>query len=236
MQDNEFDQLTKSLNLRFKNPKLLKQAFLHRSYLNEVKVILQSNERLEFLGDSVLSLIISDYLYKLRDADTEGALTNLRAYIVKTKSLARAANNLNLGHLLRLSKGEELSGGRTNPQLLANTYEALLGAIYLDLGMEHTKKVVEKTLLKFFQNELRVGPPKDAKSFLQEVVQEKLKLSPVYKILETKGPDHAKQFTVAVYIGKKEYGKGKGFSKQLAEEQAAKQALNKLVRLTHQSY
>lgn len=183
---------------------------------------------MEFLGDSILSLIISDYLYNLRDNDAEGELTNLRAYIVKTKSLAQAAKKLNLGQLLLLSKGEELSGGRNNPQLLANTYEALLGAIYLDQGLSTVEKVVEKTLLALFQDELKSGPPKDAKSYLQEVVQEKLKLSPNYKILETTGPDHAKQFIVAVYIGKKEYGRGEGHSKQIAEEQAAKKALEGL--------
>lgn len=228
MTDNDFSDLLNLLNLKFKNPKLLEQAFLHRSYLNEVKLDMLSNERLEFLGDSVLSLIISYHLYALRATDSEGELTNLRAHIVKTKSLAEAAKKLNLGKYLKLSKGEELSGGRNNPQLLANTYEALIGSIFLDQGLEVTKNVVSKTLMPLFEKELKMGPPKDAKSNLQEVVQQKLKESPHYKILETKGPDHAKQFTVAVYVGGKEMGRGSGHSKQVAEEQAAKLALENL--------
>ncbi len=228
MPNNDFTQLLRLLNLRFKNLKLLQQAFLHRSYINEVKTDTRSNERLEFLGDSVLSLVISSYLYTLRTTDTEGELTNLRAHLVKTKSLSEAAKNLNLGQYLNLSKGEEISGGRNNPQILANTYEALLGSIFLDQGLEAVKSVIGKTLLPFFEKELELGPPKDAKSFLQEVVQQKSKKSPHYKILQTHGPDHAKQFTVAVYIGGKETGRGTGFSKQIAEEQAARQALERL--------
>lgn len=225
MPNNDFTDLLNHLEIKFLNPKLLQQAFYHRSYLNEVKMNIQSNERLEFLGDSVLSLIISYYLYTLKPTDSEGDLTNLRAHIVKTISLAEAAEKLELGKYLSLSKGEELSGGRNNPQLLANTYEALLGSIYLDQGLEVAKRMINKTLLPFFEKELKLGPPKDAKSSLQEDTQQKLKLSPHYKILSTTGPDHAKQFTVAVYIGGKEMGRGNGASKQIAEEQAAKQAL-----------
>lgn len=225
---NEFDSLEQSLNIHFKNPKILQQAFYHRSYLNEVRVDSESNERLEFLGDAILSLIVSFNLFSQRPKDTEGALTNLRAHIVKTKSLSQAAKNLNLGKYLRLSKGEELGGGRENPQLLANVYEALLGAIFLDQGLETTQKVIKKTLLSLFEKELKSGPPKDAKSNLQEIVQEKFKQSPQYKILETKGPDHQKQFIVAVYFLGKQYGKGSGASKQLAEEEAAAEALQRL--------
>lgn len=224
----QYSELLDKLNLGFKNPKILEQVFYHRSYLNEVKLKIESNERLEFLGDSVLSLIVSFYLFSERRKDAEGELTNLRAYIVKTKSLAKVAKKLNLGKYLRLSKGEELGGGRNNPQLLANTYEALLGAIYSDQGLETVKKVIEKTLLPLFEAELKSGPPKDAKSNLQEIVQERLKESPHYKILETKGPDHAKKFLVAVYLKGKEYGRGEGNSKQVAEEEAAKQAIERL--------
>lgn len=228
MQNDEFTQLLNKLDLTFTNLKLLQQAFYHRSYLNEVNLNIESNERLEFLGDSILSLVISGYLYLSRARDTEGELTNLRAYIVKTNSLAKAARKLDLGKYLRLSKGEEIGGGRNNPQLLANTYEALLGAIFLDQGMDKVKQVVSKTLLSLFEKEIKSGPPKDAKSNLQEIVQEKFKESPKYKILETRGPDHAKQFIVAVYIKEKEYGRGEGNSKQVAEEQAATLALNRL--------
>lgn len=226
---NDFSLLTAKLNLDFKNLQLLKQAFIHRSYLNEIKSEKQSNERLEFLGDSILSLVVSHSLYNLRKNDSEGELTNLRAYIVKTKSLAKAAKNLNLGSYLKLSKGEEVSGGRNNPQLLANSYEALLGAIFLDQGLEEVQRVIEDSLFKIFEKELRLGPPRDAKSNLQETVQEKMKQSPHYKILHTLGPDHNKEFTVGVYIGGKEQGRGTGSSKQEAEEKAATEALEKLL-------
>lgn len=213
------------LNIKFKNPKLLEQAFIHRSYLNEVKSNSASNERLEFLGDSVLSLVISHYLFQLRPQDTEGELTNLRAHIVKTESLAQAANKLQLGSYLKLSRGEEISGGRGNPQLMANTYEALLGAVYLDQGLTVAERIIHESLLSLFEKELKSGPPKDAKSSLQEIVQQKFKVSPHYKILETEGPDHAKKFKVAVYVQGKEMGTGVGASKQVAEEKAAQQAL-----------
>lgn len=225
---NEFSELLDKLNIKFNDPALLQQAFYHRSYLNEVNLKIISNERLEFLGDSILSFVISAHLFKSRPEDAEGELTNLRAYIVKTKSLAEAARKLNLGNYLRLSKGEELGGGRQNTQLLANTFEALLGAIFLDQGLQVVQKVIEKKLLSLFTTELKKGPPKDAKSNLQEIVQEKFKQSPHYKILATRGPDHAKKFTVAVYLKGKEYGRGEGNSKQIAEEQAASHALVKL--------
>lgn len=228
MQQDELNKLLTLLGINFKNTALLKQAFIHSSYLNEVRLNSGSNERLEFLGDSVLSLITSEALFNLRKDDAEGDLTNLRAYIVKTKSLSEAAKKLNLGKYLKLSKGEEMGGGRENPQLLANTYEAFLGAIYLDQGLETVKAVIEKTLLALFEKELKAGPPKDAKSNLQEVVQEKFKQSPHYKILQTQGPDHAKKFSVAVYIEGKEMGRGVGSSKQDAEESSAKEALKKL--------
>lgn len=228
MLNNDFSKLLTLLNIEFHDPKLLQQAFIHRSYLNEVKLDSLSNERLEFLGDSVLSLITSTHLFELRPKDSEGELTNLRAHIVKTESLAKAAKLLELGKYLLLSKGEEISGGRNNPQLLANTYEALLGATFLDQGLTVTQKVINQTLFSLFEKELKLGPPKDAKSSLQEIVQQKFKQSPHYKILQTQGPDHAKQFTVAVYVGGKEMGKGSGASKQIAEEQAAKEALQGL--------
>lgn len=205
-------------------------AFTHRSFLNEAGEKVSSNERLEFLGDSVLSFIISSKLYELRPQDTEGDLTNLRSYIVKTTSLAQASKALNLGKYLRMSKGEELSGGRKNPQILANTYEAVLGAIFLDQGLEKAKGFIDETLLPLFEQELRIGPPKDAKSLLQEISQNRFKQSPRYKVLETFGPDHAKKFRVGVSIQSNQIGEGEGFSKQVAEENAATEALNTLNR------
>lgn len=205
---------------------IYKIAFTHRSYLNEYPDEKESNERLEFLGDSILSFIVSSYLFGKRSADEEGDLTNLRSYIVKTGSLAMASQNLSLGKYLRMSRGEEQSGGRENPQLLANTYEALLGAIFIDQGLEKAREFVNVSLLPLFEKELRTGPPKDSKSRLQEISQNTTKQSPKYKILKTEGPDHAKVFTVGVFLQGKQIGMGSGLSKQLAEEQAALKALD----------
>lgn len=225
MLPDDFSILLQKLNIHFNNPKLLSQAFIHRSYLNEIKAHISSNERLEFLGDAVLSLIISDNLFNQRTQDNEGDLTSLRAYIVKTKSLAQAAENLNLGDYLKLSKGEDSGGGRQNPQLLANTFESLLGAIYLDQGLEVAKQIIKSSLLPIFESEIKKGPPKDSKSMLQELVQEKVKQSPHYRTLKTYGPDHAKQFLIGVFIGGEKMGQGRGNNKQEAEEEAAKDAL-----------
>lgn len=220
--------LQDKIGIQFKNLNLLNQAFIHRSFLNEVKRPLQSNERLEFLGDCVLSFIISSQLFESRPNDEEGDLTNLRAYIVKTKSLAEAAQELNLGQYLKLSKGESLSGGRENPQLLANTFEALIGAIFLDQGLEGVKGFIDICLLPRFEAEIKSGPPKDAKSSLQEIVQTESKQSPHYKVLKTIGPDHAKKFTVGVFVRGEKLGEGTGSSKQEAEEHAATEALKKI--------
>ena len=227
MNQNFINKLAE-LGLTPKNEELYITAFTHRSYLNESREVRHSNERMEFLGDSVLSFIVSSYLYQRRPEDEEGFLTNLRSYIVKTESLAKISQNLGLGESLRLSKGEELSGGKENTQLLANTFEAVLGAIYLDLGLEAATSFVHQTLLPVFSKEIELGPPKDAKSQLQEMVQDLTKTSPKYRILETIGPDHAKRFKVGVFMTGQEIGVGEGTNKQQAEEEAAKHALEKL--------
>lgn len=205
---------------------IFQTAFTHRSYLNEAAGKIESNERLEFLGDSILSFIISGFLYHLKPDYTEGQLTNLRSYIVKTQSLAKAAKLLQFGEHLRLSRGEAASGGRENPQLLANVYEAFLGALFLDQGIEKADNFVKTTLLPLFEEELKSGPPKDSKSLLQELAQNQTKQSPKYRILKTEGPDHAKQFTVGVFLQGKRIGEGAGSSKQIAEEKAAEEAIN----------
>lgn len=216
------------LNKKISEDQNFKTAFTHRSFLNETTEKIESNERLEFLGDSVLSLIISTFIFAKRKEDDEGSLTNLRSYIVKTPSLAKASQKLKIGQFLRLSKGEEISGGRENIQLLANTYEALLGAIFLSFGLEEAAKFVEETLIPIFEEEIEKGPPKDAKSLLQEYTQFQTKQSPKYKILETRGPDHAKVFVVGVFLQGNQIGQGSGSSKQEAEEEAASKALGDL--------
>lgn len=212
------------LGVTFKNPDLLTTAFTHRSYLNENPKVHESNERLEFLGDSVLQVLSSERLYLSHPDFPEGKLTNLRASLVRAKTLALVAARMNLGAHLLMSHGEEKSGGRDNPTLLANAFEAVVGALYLDQGLESVKIFLEKYLF----NQTLETDTYDFKSQLQEKVQEKERVSPTYKVLSETGPDHSKIFTVGVYIEKASLAKGTGKSKQEAEELAAKIALKKL--------
>jgi ribonuclease III len=225
---SNLSDLQKVINVTFKDVGFLENAFIHRSFLNENKEKkLISNERLEFLGDTVVSLIISSYIYKTFTNFTEGELTAIRSAVVNTKSLAAAATTLELGNYLKLSKGEEDSGGRKNSSLLANTFEALTGAIYLDSGLTAAERFLEKSLIPSIEQVLNSKNYKDYKSKLQEKVQEKLKISPVYSLLSSTGPDHAKTFEIAVTVDGRELGKGTGHSKQEAEQEAAKAALEK---------
>lgn len=211
----------------FNNPILLDQAFTHRSFLNEAKSKEPSNERLEFLGDSILSFVVSEYFYKNYDEFDEGAMTNLRSLLVNTKSLAEVAKELGFGERLKLSKGEEESQGRENQSLLADSYEAFIGALFLDQGTEAAKQFITETLLPKAIEIVARKDFKDPKSLFQEYVQARLHAAPMYKVLEEEGPSHAKIFTVGVYVRETLYGQGKGKSKQEAEEQAAKVALEK---------
>lgn len=210
---------------KFKNQKLFEQAFIHRSYLNEARQKIESNERLEFLGDSILSFLVSKHLFKTYPHFNEGTLTNLRSLLVNTKSLAEKARELNFGELLKLSKGEEESSGRENESLLADSFEAFIGALFLDQGIDTVEKFLFDTLLSKSQILLQKKSLKDPKSLLQEYVQAKGKNSPVYKVLKEEGPSHAKTFTVGVYVAGRIVAKGKGKSKQSAEEMAARGAL-----------
>lgn len=213
---------------KFKNQKLLEQAFIHRSYLNETKEKLSSNERLEFLGDSILSFIVSKYLYEKYPNYEEGTLTNLRSLLVNTKSLAEISKNLGFGDRLKLSKGEEDSKGRENQSLLADSFEGFIGALFLDQGIEETSKFIHLTLLPKVEELVKKRAFKDPKSLLQEAVQSKKKNSPIYKVIEEEGPPHAKIFTIGVYVNHELFGTGKGKSKQEAEERAAKEALERI--------
>jgi len=215
---------------KFKNPNLLKKALTHRSYLNENKRALESNERLEYLGDAVLELIVSKFLYHQFPKKPEGELTSLRSKIVQTKTLAYVAKKLKLGKFLKMSKGEAMSGGRANLSLLANTLEAVIGAIYLDQGFAGAEDFVKKNLLKKFQQVIRNARVQDYKSLLQEKVQAQEHPSPTYKIVKTVGPDHNRIFTAAVSFFDKIQGRGQGHSKQEAEQEAAKKALEKLFK------
>ncbi|MBI4100325.1 ribonuclease III [Candidatus Microgenomates bacterium] len=213
---------------KFKSQQLKDSAFIHRSFLNEKPELhLSSNERLEFLGDAILSFIVSDYLYQNFPKHKEGDLTSFRAALVRTEALADLSQKLDLGKYLKLSRGEEEGGGRQNPSILANTAEALIGALYLDQGLEAVRQFVEKNLLPNLTEIIKSQAYKDAKSLLQERAQETKQLSPVYRVLKTEGPDHAKIFHVGVFIQEKLIGTGKGASKQKAEQEAAKMALEK---------
>jgi len=210
---------------KLKNSKLFEEAFTHRSYLNEAKLKIASNERLEFLGDSILSFVISNYLYSKYPDFDEGNLTNLRSLMVNTKSLSEIARELNMGHLLKLSKGEEESKGRENETLLENSFEAYVGALFLDQGITSVVKFLNNTLFPKIQELVNKKAFKDPKSLLQEKVQAKKQGSPLYKVLEETGPSHAKIFKVGVFVNGKKLGEGAGKSKQIAEESAAKVAL-----------
>jgi len=222
-----FKELEKNTGVKFKDEDLIRKAFIHRSYLNEAKETMESNERLEFLGDSILSFLVSSYLYKEFPDKPEGELTNLRSAIVKTKTLALISQKLELGKYLYLSRGEEEGGGRNNTSLLADTFEAFIGAIFLDSGIEEPRKILNQFLFPLLGDILENKLYKDAKSSFQEEVQEKTRISPVYKVMKEEGPDHAKKFTVGVYVGDKLYGTGDGRNKQEAEQEAARSALEK---------
>lgn len=215
---------------KFKDQKLYRQAFTHRSYLNETKEKIESNERLEFLGDSIISFVVSNYLFKKYPAFDEGILTNLRSLLVNTKSLANAAKALDFGINLRLSKGEEESKGRQNQSLLADSFEAFIGALFLDQGVTKIESFLEEVLLPQAEEYIKKQTLKDPKSLLQEHVQAQKLNSPVYKVIAEEGPAHAKIFTVSVYVKESQVGLGKGKSKQEAEESAAKEALERVIK------
>lgn len=222
----DFNELEQKLDIKFSDQKLLQNAFVHRSYLNERSGFdLPSNERLEFLGDAVLQLTVSEHLYKTYPEEPEGQLTNFRASIVNAKSLSTVSGKLELGKYLLLSKGEEASGGRERPYLLANTFEALLGVIYLDQGLEVARGFVHAHLIPLLPDIIEKKLYKDFKSNLQEVAQEKLSITPVYKLIREEGPDHAKSFTIGAYLGDELAGQGSGSSKQSAEQAAAEEAI-----------
>lgn len=222
----DLSELEKRLGVTFGNRDYLRTALVHRSYLNENPGFdLPSNERMEFLGDAVLELIVSEHLYHTYPDSPEGELTNFRSSLVNTVSLAEVSGRLGAGEFLFLSRGEEGSGGRQNQYILANTFEALLGAIYLDQGFEAASTFVHTHLMGKLAEIIEKQLYKDAKSTLQELSQEEISITPVYKVLSEEGPDHNKTFTVGVYAGSKQLARGAGKSKQLAEQQAAANAL-----------
>ncbi|MEX0881493.1 MAG: ribonuclease III [Candidatus Saccharimonadales bacterium] len=209
----------------FKNTELLITAFTHRSYLNEHrKTATEHNERLEFLGDAVLELIVTEYLYA-NYSEPEGVLTNWRSALVRTESISEAASRLGFETLLRLSRGEKRGSERARQQILANCYEAVVGAVYLEKDYKGAKGFIEKSLLPMFDEILKSGSWLDPKSRLQELVQNREGFTPMYKVLSEEGPDHDKKFTVGVFVDDEQRGEGDGPSKQAAQVLAATQAL-----------
>lgn len=208
----------------FKNKNLLELALTHRSWVNENKGIRESNERLEFLGDAILEFVVSKELFKNYPDQEEGYLTALRANIVNTVSLANIAKKLEVGSSLYLSKGEEEGGGRENTSLLANTVEAIIGALFLDQGIRHASRFINQNILSEVPNIVK-QPLKDAKSRLQELVQAMGLSTPKYEVVEESGPDHAKQFRISVVVDGKCWGDGLGKNKSEAAQFAAKKAI-----------
>jgi len=221
-----FNLLEKKLSLKFKNQNLLITAFCHRSFLNEnPESNLEHNERLEFLGDAVLELIVTEYLYKKYPEKNEGELTNWRAALVNAKMLSEVAKNLDFNDFLLLSRGEEKETGKARMYILANTFEAFVGALYLDQGYKICQDFIERHLISKLPEIIEKGLFKDSKSRFQEEAQERVGITPTYKVLEEFGPDHAKHFIVGVFLKDELVAKGEGSSKQEAELEAAKKAL-----------
>jgi len=222
----DFSPLEKKLNLKFKNKDLLIQAFVHRSYLNEnPKFYLEHNERLEFLGDAVLELVVTEDLYREYPKKPEGEMTNWRAALVNAKMLSEVAKDLGLNDFLLLSRGEAKEMGKARQYILANTLESFIGSLYLDQGYKVCQKFIRKYLIGKLPEIIEKGLFKDDKSSFQEESQEKVGITPTYKVLKEWGPDHVKHFTIGVFLDRELIAKGEGFSKQEAEERAAKNAL-----------
>ncbi len=219
-------QLETKLKLPFKNKNLLEQAFVHRSYLNENRDFhLEHNERLEFLGDAVLELVVTEHLYSKYPEKPEGELTAWRAALVNTKMLCSIGHGLGFNDYLLLSHGEAKEEGKARDYILANTVEAFIGALYLDRGLKNAAKFVTTYILSKLSEVLTAELFLDAKSRFQEIAQEKAGITPTYAVLKEWGPDHAKNFRIGVYLDKELVAKGEGSSKQEAEENAAKNAL-----------
>jgi ribonuclease-3 len=213
-------ELEKSLGYQFKNEKLITEALTHRSYSKEF-----NNERLEFLGDAVMDLIVGEYLFFLFPDKEEGFLSKLRAALVNEESFTKLAKELNLGKFLKLSNAEENNGGREKPSILSSAFEAVMGALYLEVGFDKTKEIALKLLKKVYPV---INPDellKDYKTNLQEITQAHFGEVPEYRVINTTGPDHKKQFEIGVYIQGKKYAVAKGKSKKVAQQEGAKKTI-----------
>lgn len=221
-----FEEFKHNNSITFKNTTLLEQAFIHRSFINEnPRTGLVHNERLEFLGDAVLELVVTEFLYTKYPHQNEGDLTAYRSALVNAVTLGEVASFLGFNDMIKLSKGEAKDVHRARSSILADAYEAFVGALYLDQGYDAAKSFIQRTLLGKTEEIIRKGLYKDAKSYVQEKSQEKYSVTPLYKVLSEEGPDHDKLFLVGIYFGEDKIAEGKGKSKQEAETQAARSAL-----------
>lgn len=222
----DFSKFEKKVGISFKDKDLLAQAFTHRSFINENNGLrLSHNERLEFLGDAVLELSVTDYLFKKYDDKPEGELTAYRSALVNAVIISEVAQELDMNNYLLLSKGEAKDIGKARMYILANTYEAYLGALYIDQGYDVCDKFIKSTLITRLEKIIKEKLWRDAKSLVQEKAQEHFSVTPMYQVLSESGPDHDKHFTIGIFFGNKKIASGKGKSKQEAEQSAARTAL-----------
>ena len=222
---NAFQQ---KIKIKFKNKSILNRALTHRSYVNESDENVKDNERLEYLGDSVLALVVNEYLFKHFEYYREGSLAKIKSAVVSETTLAKVATALNLGSFILMGKGEEMSGGKDRPSILANTFEAVIGAVYLDQGLKDCRKFVLGLLRNDIERINNLSYLRDPKTTLQEYVQKKYKMRPEYEVVDEKGPDHKKIFVVKLIINGSEVCFGEGSSKRKAEMNAAIKALNEI--------
>lgn len=227
-QQNQFTQFQELIGIHFLDPNMLRRALTHRSFVNEVDEEIRDNERLEFLGDAILDFVVADMLFRRFPDVSEGELTQLRAALVRTESLALLGSEIQLGEYLLIGKGEENSGGRTRTNNLCRGFEALIGAIYLDRGIDTVRDFCLPRLNVLLEYVLEHDLHKDARSMLQERSQAELRFTPIYRLADANGPDHEKEFLVEVLVGDIVIGEGLGASKRTAAQSAARIALKQL--------
>ena len=228
LREKQIDRLQRVIHVKFKNKSLLQRAVTHRSFVNEFGKNAKDNERLEYLGDSVLALVVNEYLFKHFEDYQEGKLAKIKSAVVSEATLAKLARKIDLGEFILMGRGEDHSGGRERPSILANTLEAVIGAIFLDSGL----KISRKFVLALISDEIEIvnspSSMRDPKTALQEYVQKKYKDRPVYEVIDERGPDHRKEFTVRLLINGREIVTGEGPSKRKAEMNAARISLQKI--------
>ncbi len=222
----EIEKVEELIGVHFNSPEYLETALTHRSYLNEHKDVKEHNERLEFLGDAVLELVTTEYLYR-NYPNPEGEMTNWRSALVKTETISDVCLGLGVENYIRMSRGEKKSLGRSRQLILANTFEAMIGAMYLDQGLEAAREFITRNVLVRLPHILEAKLYIDPKSAFQEMAQERDGMTPRYEVLSEDGPDHNKKFVVGVFVGDTQWGAGSGTSKQTAQQEAAADAVKK---------